>query len=49
KMGPHFPESLYWIVADISQVLEKADISSILKEFKTTRWDEDPVIHFYET
>lgn len=47
--GPHFPESLSWIVDDISQVLEKADISSILKEFKTTRWDEDPVIHFYET
>ncbi len=29
--GPHFPESLTWIVDDISQVLEKADISSILK------------------
>jgi len=47
--GPHFPESLIWIVEDIMQVLEKADISSILKEFKITRWDEDPVIHFYET
>jgi len=47
--GPHFPESLIWIVDDITQVLEKADINSILKEFKTTRWDEDPVIHFYET
>ncbi len=47
--GPHFPESLTWIVDDITQVLEKADISSILNEFKTTRWDEDPVIHFYET
>jgi len=47
--GPHFPESLSWIVDDISQVLEKADIPAILKEFKTTRWDEDPVIHFYET
>ena len=30
-------------------MLEKADIPSILREFKTTRWDEDPVIHFYET
>ena len=48
-MGPHFPESLSWIVDDIAQVLEKADIPSILTEFKTTRWDEDPVIHFYET
>ncbi len=47
--GPHFPESLIWVVDDISQILEKADISSILKEFKTTRWEDDPVIHFYET
>ena len=47
--GPHFPESLSWVVDDISQLLEKANISSILKEFKTTKWDEDPVIHFYET
>ncbi|MCK4403957.1 MAG: N-6 DNA methylase [candidate division Zixibacteria bacterium] len=48
-IGPHFPESLIWIVDEISQLLEKAEISSILKEFKTTRWEEDPVIHFYET
>ncbi|MEA3475429.1 MAG: type ISP restriction/modification enzyme [Candidatus Cloacimonadota bacterium] len=47
--GPHFPESLKWIVDDITQSLAKADISLILKEFKITRWDEDPVIHFYET
>ncbi len=47
--GPHFPESIIWIVDDITQILEKADIPSILKEFKTTRWEEDPVIHFYET
>ncbi|MGQ9546608.1 MAG: type ISP restriction/modification enzyme [Dehalococcoidia bacterium] len=47
--GPHFPESLLWVVGDISQVLRKADISSINKEFKTTRWEEDPVINFYET
>ncbi len=47
--GPHFPESLLWVVDDISQVLRKADISSISKEFKTTKWEEDPVINFYET
>ncbi len=47
--GPHSPESLSWIIDDITQLLKKASISSILKEFKTTRWDEDPVIHFYET
>jgi predicted helicase len=47
--GPHFPESLIWVVDDITQVLEKANIPSILQEFKTIKWDEDPVIHFYET
>lgn len=47
--GPYFPESLLWVVDEISQVLRKADISSIYKEFKTTKWEEDPVINFYET
>ncbi|GFP37016.1 hypothetical protein HKBW3S44_00697 [Candidatus Hakubella thermalkaliphila] len=47
--GPDFPESLSWIVDDITQVLEKADISLVLDEFKATRWEKDPVIHFYET
>jgi len=47
--GPHFPESLDWVVEDIIHVLRKADISAINKEFKTTRWEEDPVINFYET
>jgi len=47
--GPSLPESLSWVIDDIVQVLEKVDISSILSEFKTTKWDEDPVIHFYET
>lgn len=47
--GPHFPESLSWIVDEISLVLEKADVKSILEEFRITGWEEDPVIHFYET
>jgi len=47
--GPHFPESIRWVVNDITQVLRKADISSIYQEFKTVKWEEDPVINFYET
>ncbi len=47
--GPHFPESLSWTVDDIIWLLQKADVKNIMKEFKTTRWEEDPVIHFYET
>jgi len=46
---PHSPEPLSWIIDDIAQILEKADVAAILKEFQTTHWDEDPVIHFYET
>jgi type I restriction-modification system DNA methylase subunit len=47
--GPNLPESMSWLVDEIAQVLEKADIPAILQEFKTMRWEEDPVIHFYET
>lgn len=47
--GPNLPESVSWIVDELTQVLEKADIPAILQEFKTTRWEEDPVIQFYET
>jgi len=47
--GPHFPESIRWVVDDITQVLRKADISSIYQEFNFTKWEEDPVINFYET
>ena len=47
--GANLPESMSWIVDDIAQVLEKADIPTILEEFRITRWGEDPVIHFYET
>jgi predicted helicase len=47
-IGPNLPQSLHWVVDDISQVLNKADIASISKEFRTTKWEEDPVINFYE-
>ncbi len=48
-MGPNAPQTISWIIDDITLVLKKANMSSILQEFKSTRWDEDPVIHFYET
>jgi len=47
--GPDLPESLEWIIDDITDVLSSTDISSILKDFHTTKWTDDPVIHFYET
>ncbi|HJH26303.1 MAG TPA: DNA methyltransferase, partial [Methanophagales archaeon] len=48
-VGPDFPASLTWIIDDIAEMLEKADVASIYEEFKLTKWEEDPVIHFYET
>ncbi|MCD6455983.1 MAG: hypothetical protein J7K81_04245 [Methanophagales archaeon] len=47
-VGPDFPASLTWIIDDIAEMLEKADVASICDEFKLTKWEEDPVIHFYE-
>ncbi|GAI07701.1 unnamed protein product, partial [marine sediment metagenome] len=47
--GPNLPESLEWIVDDIAGVLGSADLSSIVKEFHTKVWTDDPVLHFYET
>lgn len=47
--GPNLPESLEWIVDDIAGVLTSADLSSIIKEFHTKVWTDDPVLHFYET
>jgi len=46
-VGPDFPASLTWIIDDIAEMLEKADVASIYDEFKLTKWEEDPVIHFY--
>jgi predicted helicase len=48
-VGPDFPASLTWIIDDIAEMLEKADVASICDEFELTKWEEDPVIHFYET
>ncbi len=48
-VGPDFPASLTWIIDDVAEMLEHADVASIYEEFKLTKWEEDPVIHFYET
>lgn len=47
--GANLPESLGWIVDDITDILANAKITSILKDFHTEKWSDDPVIHFYET
>ncbi len=43
------PQALVWIVKDITNVLNNADISNILKEMYKHVPTKDPIIHFYET
>jgi type I restriction-modification system DNA methylase subunit len=47
--GPVFPESLGWVVDDMIALLRNVDIGSILAQVRNAKWDEDPIIHFYET
>jgi len=46
---PSLIDHLKWILDDIVNVLNKADIISVMKNLHTKSWSEDPVIHFYET
>jgi hypothetical protein len=42
------PESLEWLVTEISTVLANADMEEIRKELTLRKGDDDPFIHFYE-
>jgi hypothetical protein len=47
--GPDLDERLVWIVNDLTSILERTDMSAILKDFGRSTRREDPVVHFYET
>lgn len=47
--GPDLPKSLEWVLDDIVHVLLNSNMDSIVKEFHTKIWTDDPIIHFYET
>ncbi|MGO8928336.1 MAG: type ISP restriction/modification enzyme [Limisphaerales bacterium] len=47
--GVDMPETIAWAVDDIVELLEHADMFSILKDFGKGKGKEDPVVHFYET
>ena len=47
--GPDLPSSLDWIVDDLVNLLDHADIGAILADFGKRTRTEDPVVHFYET
>jgi hypothetical protein len=43
------PKSLQIIVDDIAEILNAADVNTILHEYHRTGKGRDPIIHFYET
>jgi predicted helicase len=47
--GPELDERIAWAVDDLAELLHRADIGAILKDFGKHTRREDPVVHFYET
>ena len=43
------PENIRWIVDDIAEILNAADINQILDRYYDECKGKDPIIHFYET
>lgn len=42
------PESIEWLVTEITTVLANTDIDQITKELSIRKGEEDPFVHFYE-
>ncbi|MFN7684598.1 MAG: type ISP restriction/modification enzyme [Oligoflexia bacterium] len=47
--GMDMPETISWAVDEIIELLKRADMGKVLKDFNTTSGKNDPVVHFYET
>ena len=47
--GVDMPETIDWAVDDLVELLNRADLAAVLKDFGKGRGREDPVVHFYET
>lgn len=47
--GPELDERITWAVDDLAELLSRADIAAILKDFGKRTKQEDPVVHFYES
>ncbi len=47
--GPELDNRITWAVDDLAELLNRADIATILKDFGQRTRQEDPVVHFYET
>ncbi len=47
--GADLDERIAWAVDDLSELLAKADMTAILKDFGHATQQTDPVVHFYES
>jgi predicted helicase len=47
--GADLDDRVSWAVDDLAELLARADMESILKDFGHKTRKEDPVVHFYET
>ncbi|HNR30224.1 MAG TPA: DNA methyltransferase, partial [Candidatus Hydrogenedentes bacterium] len=47
--GPELDTRLAWAVDQLAQMLDRADMGEILRDFGRRTRQEDPVVHFYET
>ncbi|MFQ5431020.1 MAG: type ISP restriction/modification enzyme [Nitrospinota bacterium] len=47
--GVGLDSRIVWAVEDLAELLNRADIGAILKDFGRRTRREDPVVHFYET
>jgi len=47
--GPQLDDRIAWAVDDLAELLNRADMASILEDFGSAVRNEDPVVHFYET
>lgn len=47
--GPGLDVRLAWAVDHLTQLLDRADMAAVLRDFGKRTRQEDPVVHFYET
>jgi predicted helicase len=47
--GPELDRRIEWAVDDLAEVLSRADMAAVLRDFGKRTRREDPVVHFYET
>ena len=47
--GPELDDRIVWVVDNLAELLNRADIAAILQDFGHKTRQEDSVVHFYET